>query len=267
MSNEKYSIVILAAGMGKRMKNEELPKVLVPLAGKPLIGHVLELTGRLSPEKTILIVGFRKERVVDYVASLDDCYIGNNVENNNNNKIKNNNILFAVQEEQLGTGHAVSMTEPLLGDYSGGVLILSGDVPLLKQKTVETFIGRHYSNNADLSVLSAEVADPAGYGRIVRDGEGEFLEIVEQKDASAEEEKITEINSGIYFVKAGLLYPALRKVKNNNAQGEYYLTDIVDVIRKEGGRISAIQCADFDELQGINSPEDLERALRFINNR
>ncbi len=263
MVNEKYSVVILAAGMGKRMKNEELPKVLVPLAGKPLIGHVLELTGRLSPEKTILIVGFRKEKVVDYVESLDDCYIGNN-ENIENNK---NNILFAVQEEQLGTGHAVSMTEPMLGDYSGGVLILSGDVPLLTQKTVETFIGRHYSNNADLSVLSAEVAEPAGYGRIVRDDGGEFLEIVEQKDASAEEEKITEINSGIYFVKAGLLYPALRKVKNNNAQGEYYLTDIVDVIRKEGGRISAIQCADFDELQGINSPEDLERALRFVTNR
>ncbi len=250
MADNKYSVVILAAGKGRRMKSEELPKVLVPLAGKPLIGHVLGLTNRLKPERTVLIVGFHKEKVVEYVNSLGMGKID-----------------YTIQEEQLGTGHAVSMTEPMLGDYSGSVLILSGDVPLLTQKTVETFINRHYSNKDDISVLSAEAPEPDGYGRIVRDIEGNLLEIVEQKDASEEEKQISEINSGIYFVKAGLLYPALRKVKNNNAQGEYYLTDIVDVIRKEGGRISALQFADFDELQGINSQEDLERALLYINNK
>lgn len=240
---EKLSVVILAAGEGKRMKNPNLPKVLAPLKSKPLIGHVLHTALELSPEKIVLIIGHLKEAVIDYIKGMES-----------------KTIEYAVQERQLGTGHAVAQAEHALTNYEGNVLILCGDVPLLSQKTLRRFIEEHAQANSDLSVLSADAPDPKGYGRIVRNDNGDFIKITEEKDASDQEKKITEFNSGVFFVKSGLLFDALRQVSNDNAQGEYYLTDIVDIARNRGNSTHAFKLADFDELQGVNSPEDLKRA-------
>ncbi|MFP4527104.1 MAG: sugar phosphate nucleotidyltransferase [Candidatus Kapaibacterium sp.] len=241
----KIAIVILAAGKGKRMKNPNLPKVLVPLKDKPLVGHVLDTAFRLDPEKIVLIIGHLKETVIDYVKGM-----------------RSDLMEYAVQEHQLGTGHAVAQAEPKLEGFDGDVLILCGDVPLLRESTLRKFIDSHREADADVSVLTADAPDPTGYGRIVRDSDGDFLRIVEEKDASAEEKKITEFNSGVYFVKAELLFSALREVGNENAQGEYYLTDIIGIARDRGKRAAAFKLADFDELQGVNSPEDLERVAQ-----
>jgi UDP-N-acetylglucosamine diphosphorylase/glucosamine-1-phosphate N-acetyltransferase len=240
---EKTAIVILAAGKGKRMKNPNLPKVLIPLKSKPLIGHVLHTAFELDPEKIVLIIGHLKESVIDFVKGM-------------NSRI----IEYAVQERQLGTGHAVAQAEDALKDFQGDVLILCGDVPLLRSTTLKKFIEEHKSAGSDVSVLTAEAPDPTGYGRIVRDAEGNFIKITEEKDATEEEKKITEFNSGVFFVESVLLFDALRQVSNENAQGEYYLTDIIDIARNRGKKTCAFKLADFDEMQGVNSPEDLERA-------
>ncbi len=246
VTNRPFAAVILAAGKGKRMKNNDLPKVLVPMAGKPLLGHVLDMTFELQPDRIVPIVGHFKELVIDFVSNYG-----------------RDNIDFVTQEEQLGTGHAVDMAAPVLKDFTGDVLILCGDVPLLREETIRKFISKHIENKADLSVLTADAPDPTGYGRIIRDINGDFVKITEHKDASEEERKVTEFNSGIYFVNAGYLFESLKKVSNNNAQGEYYLTDIVDILRGEGKKVFAFNEASFEELQGINSPEQLKAVEEF----
>ncbi len=245
---EKYSIVILAAGKGKRMMNDDLPKVLVELEGKPLIGHVLGQTQKLPCDKTVIIVGHRKEKVTDYVNSLNM-----------------KNICFAEQAEQLGTGHAVRQAEPEFEGYEGNILILCGDVPLLRSATIDEFIEEHNSEKADVSVLSTLMPNPSGYGRIVRDENGAFLRIVEQKDANESEKEINEINSGIFFVKSRYLFDALKMLSNNNSQGEYYLTDIIGILSSRGLKVQAVIGPEYIELQGINSPDDLERAKQYYN--
>lgn len=241
--NNNFSVVILAAGKGKRMKNPELPKVLVELAGKPLLGHVLEQVDILSPEKTVVVIGHKKEKVYDFL-----------------DKLNQDSISAVEQNEQLGTGHAVDQAAPVLNDYSGDVLILCGDVPLLKAETLGKFISQHNENNADVSVLSTIIDNPTGYGRIVRDSDNNFLKITEEKDANDAEKKVKEINSGVYILKAKKLFSSLKNVSNNNAQGEYYLTDIIAILRSEGAKVQAFAGAEFEELQGVNSPEDLKRA-------
>lgn len=242
MTQTSLATVILAAGKGKRMGNPDVPKVMVLLAGKPLIAHVIEQAEQIGTERTILIVGHRREIVEDYV---QQHYTG---------------VEYAVQAEQLGTGHAVQQTETHLSEFNGSVLILSGDAPLVKASTLRDFIDKHSAAGATLSVLSAHAPDPTGYGRIVRDADGNFVCIVEQKDASLEQQRITEINSGVYVVDAAAMFSALREVKSNNAQQEYYLTDIVGILREKGQKIHAFTTADFGELQGINRPEELAQA-------
>lgn len=242
------SIVILAAGKGKRMNNPNLPKVLVELDSKPLLVHVLDQAQKLHPNKIAIVVGHMKEKVIDHVGSLSW-----------------NNIEFVNQDEQLGTGHAVDMARPTLENFEGDTLILLGDVPLLRYETLQKFITKHVESSADLSVLSATTIDPTGYGRIVRDSESNFLKITEHKDCTEEELKVDEINSGIFCVNNQKLFSALSRVSNNNAQGEYYLTDIVELIKNDGGNVFAEPAASFDELQGINSMDDLERAEKYYN--
>jgi len=243
------AIIILAAGQGKRMKNPDLPKVLVELNGKPLLGHVLDQANVLEPKKIVNVIGHFKEKVIDYVNSLS---------NNTNSEIS-----YAYQEEQLGTGHAVNMAKESLRDFVGNVLILCGDVPLLQAGTLISFIKEHENSYSKLSVLSAIAPNPFGYGRIIRDAKGEFQKIVEEKDANVHEQKTDEINSGIYIVDAKILFDTLSEVENNNAQNEYYLTDIVKISKNKNMQVNAVKGVIFDELMGVNSQEDLQIAEKY----
>jgi UDP-N-acetylglucosamine diphosphorylase/glucosamine-1-phosphate N-acetyltransferase len=247
-TKKDLAIIILAAGQGKRMKNPDIPKVLAELNSKPLISYVLDVSLQLNPTKICTIIGHKKELVEDY--------------------LKNNysSVEVAYQLEQLGTGHAVMQANGNLTNFDGNVLILCGDVPLLQAKTIDTFINNHQNYGANLSVLTAVTENPTGYGRIVRNEAGEFYKITEEKDANEFIKKIKEINSGIFLVNSRLLFDALGKISNTNAQGEYYLTDIVEVFVKEKLKCAAFIGVSFDELQGINSPDDLERATKYMNN-
>lgn len=240
--SKKLSVLILAAGKGTRMNNPNIPKVLAELNGKPLIAYVLETSSKIQPESVNVIVGYHKEQVVEYINSLDYT-----------------NIQYVEQNEQLGTGHAVVQAKHLYEGIDSGVLILSGDVPLLTADSLTRFIEQHNANDATLSVLSAETENPTGYGRIVRDDNGEFVRIVEEKDASDAIKAIKEINSGIYYVNSDILFESLDKVRNTNAQAEYYLTDIVEIIKTSNMKVSATLSATFEEIQGINTTEQLEK--------
>ncbi len=243
------AVCILAAGKGKRMGNPDLAKVLTPLAGRPLLGYVLETAAKLDPSTTVVIAGHQREAVSSYTLSQAPS------------------TLIAIQDQQLGTGHAVMQTRSMLADSDTDVIILSGDVPLLRSTTLQHVVHEHQRSGAALTVLTTRVADPTGYGRIVRNADASLAEIVEHKDATPEQLAITEINSGIYVVHSAVLFSALDQLKNNNAQGEYYLTDIVGILLSEGHRVEAVITPDSTEVHGINSPADLERAAAILEER
>lgn len=240
-------VVILAAGKGTRMGDPDRPKVLTLLLDRPLLDYVLHQANALHPNTTIVIVGHRRESVEQFVQqhhSFAAC---------------------VTQHNQLGTGHAVLQTAPLLEHQDGDVLILSGDVPLLSVDTLSTFIQEHRAAHAALSVLTTTVDNPAGYGRIVRNSDGSFLRIVEQKDANDAQQNIAEINSGVYLARTNQLFSALRKVTNTNNQGEYYLTDIVHILLETQQSVVAVHTSHAIEVHGINSPADLESARKILS--
>ena len=242
--------IILAAGKGTRMNVSDLPKVLVPLDKKPMLEYVLETVEKLKSDNTVLIVGYMKEKIEEYINS------------------KNfSNISVAVQEEQLGTGHAVQQAENILKDSNSQVLILCGDVPMLTETTLNKFVKTHISTNSTLSVLSAMTDNPKGYGRIIRDSEDEFKKIVEEKDCNESERLVNEINSGTYIVDSKELFSALEEIDSNNAQGEFYLTDIVEIIQKRNKKVIAYPTNNIDEIQGINSLETLKELENKINKK
>jgi len=246
MTNHRaLAVVILAAGKGKRMGNPDLAKVLAPLHGKPLIGYVLDQARALHPSAIVPIIGHQRESVRDYIAAV--CPEATCVE----------------QLEQLGTGHAVQQTKPHLENIDADVIILSGDVPLLTADTLRSMVEEHRRANATCTVLTTTVDDPTGYGRIVRADDGTLLRIVEQKDASPTERSISEINSGVYVVRSADLFSSLELVQNTNAQGEFYLTDIIDILQRAGATVIAHHTDDAVEVQGINTVADLERASEF----
>lgn len=245
----QFSIIILAAGKGTRMNNPETPKVLAQVNGKPLIAYVLDTALQLNPKRIYLIVGYKKELVIDYVSGEYRNQLGT--------------IKFIHQDEQLGTGHAVKQVEPFV-EQPTDVVILAGDAPVIKPETLQKFIAEHTAASAELSVLSATAANPTGYGRIVRSPDGEFIRIREEKDASQQEKVINEINSGIYFLNTELLFAALENVKQNNAQKEYYLTDIIEIIKQQGKKVVAINCASFEEIQGVNTFEQLQEVEKIL---
>ena len=236
--------VILAAGKGTRMKSD-LVKVLHPLLGLPMLSYSIDLSlNGIKAEKTIVVVGYQADQIKE--------------------RFKNPQIQFVLQKEQLGTGHAVLQTIPFLKNFNGTVLILCGDVPLVKAETLHSFIETFQENGSHLSVLTTVVKNPFGYGRIIRSLEGWLEKIVEEKDASEEERSVREINTGIYCIKASFLIEGLREIGKDNAQGEYYLTDLVEISRKNGFRCSAHIVADPVEVMGVNTRVDLAVANEVL---
>ncbi|MCE1165637.1 MAG: NTP transferase domain-containing protein [Bacteroidetes bacterium] len=246
----KLSTVIMAAGKGKRMKNPNKSKVMFELCGKPMIEYVINLSLRIDSELIIPIVGHQKQSVIDFLSSRF---------NDNIDRIK-----FAHQDEQLGTGHAIMQTKEILNGFDGDVLILSGDVPLLRYETVMKFIKYHTDNEFRASLLSAIFDDPFGYGRVIRDANGTFIDIVEEKDATDEQKKIKEINSGIYIVDNKILFEALTTLKTDNAQGEYYLTDIFKYFRNKKIKIGAVPVDNNVEITGVNTIDQLTELEKLI---
>ena len=241
---EGIATIILAAGKGTRMKSD-LVKVLHSLLGLPMLSYTIDLSlNEIKSKKTIVVVGHQADQIKE--------------------RFKDTRIQFTLQEEQLGTGHAVLQAIPFFQKFNGTVLILCGDVPLVRGETLRSFINHFWENESILSVLTAVVEHPLGYGRILRSREGWLEKIMEEKDASEEERMIREINTGIFCVKAPFLMEGLTEIGQENAQGEYYLTDLVEIARRRGLRCSAHQVADPVEVMGINTRVDLAIANEVL---
>jgi len=240
------AVVILAAGKGTRMKNPEMTKVMYPIEGRPMVAYVVDLAERLGAARILLVVGWRKETVIEYFST------------------EAKPIEFVSQDNQLGTGHAVQQAGPALADFAGDVLVLSGDVPLLTEKTLRALLGYHRTTGAAATILTAEIEDPTGYGRIVKQKDESVRKIVEERDASPQEKKLREINSGIYVFDREKLFEALAGITPDNAQGEYYLTDVFEIFVTRGWRISAVKCLDPAEVAGINDLVQLESARQTM---
>jgi len=247
VKRRKFAAIIMAAGKGTRMQNPEIPKVMYTLNGQPMIDHVVELALNLRSARTVVVVGHRKEVVINHIL----------------NRVSRD-VEFAEQEKQLGTGHAVMQTEKALAGFEGDVLVLSGDVPLLTKETMMRFIEHHYETGAVATILTAEIDDPTGYGRIIRNGDGTVRKIVEHRDATPQEREIREINSGIYLFDKKHLFEALRHIEPHNVQNEYYLTDVFEYFWKHNLKVAALKARDFDEIRGVNTVEQLEKAREVI---
>jgi len=236
----QFTAVILAAGLGKRM-NSDLPKVLHPALGRPLVAHVLDQIAPLHPVRQIVVVGHREELV--------------------RSALKDRDVHFVTQSPQLGTGHAVQMAweEVDRGVEKGGetVLVLAGDMPLVRTMTLRRLLERHVADMSGATFLSGELDAPSGYGRVVRDRRGDFVKIVEEKDATAAERKIVEVNSGVYAFQRKALGEALGLLRADNTQKEYYLTDTLAILKGRGMRVGIVQASDPRELFGVNTPEQL----------
>ncbi len=239
--------VILAAGKGTRMKSNTI-KVLHEIFGKTVLGYVLDSVKNIV-NQSIVIVGHHAEDVTNFIE--------------NNYKTAKT----VLQSPQLGTGHAVSMACPLLENFDGQVIILNGDIPLISENTIKKFIKYHNSNNSDLTVMSAVLDDPASYGRIIRENNNSLKAIVEAKDATPEQKNVKEINVGVYCLNWSKIKNAFCQLTSNNAQGEYYLTDIVSWAKKQNLKVNAYIMENSEEMYGINSRQDLAFATKIMNER
>lgn len=244
MDNKKNKllIIILAAGKGTRM-NSNMPKVIHEINGTPMINKVIKTGESLNPDKIITIVGFKKDKVID--------------------TINDNNITYVEQKMQNGTGHAIMQCLPHIKNFDGKVLILSGDVPLITENTLIDFYNFHLENNAQASLISANIKDPFGYGRIIKNKNNQLKYIVEHKDASDKEKSVNEINSGVYIFNSSILSKYLTMLTNDNAQNEYYLTQIFDFMDNNTTYVKNI--ANIKEIMGINTLEELDIMNQSIN--
>jgi len=237
--------IILAAGQGTRMYSG-LPKVLHSVAGQPMIDHVLEAIQPLEPKRIYVVTGFMAQKVEEHVGRRAVC-------------IK--------QEKRLGTAHAVRQVLPQIEDFHGDVLITVGDAPLIKTETLRELVKRRRAHQVAATVLTTEMENPTGYGRIVRNRDGTVRKIVEEKDTNTYEVAINEINTGIYVFDNQKMIQALKRVGNKNAQKEYYLTDTIEIIGRFGGEVEPVVAADSSETMGINSRAELARAESYLRNR
>lgn len=236
--------IVLAAGQGTRMKSD-LYKVLHPVCGKAMVAHVIDNIVSIGTDRIVSIVGHGAEKVEETLGAKSE---------------------YALQEQQLGTAHAVLQAESLLGDLEGTTIVVCGDTPLIRAETMRALITHHNDANAKATILTAIAEDPTGYGRIIRGEDGQVLRNVEQKDATPEEQQVTEINTGTYCFNNRALFETLKKVNNDNAQGEYYLPDVLGILKNEGALISAYVTEDFSETLGVNDRvvlSDAERVMRL----
>lgn len=241
----KRMAIVLAAGQGKRMKSK-LYKVLHPVSGKPMVGHVLDAVESVDCERTVVIVGHGAEKVQQF--------LGDRAE-------------YALQAEQLGTGHAVKQAKALLGSEEGTTLVICGDTPLVTPETLEQLMELHNRAQASATILTAELNDPTGYGRVIRVEDGSVLKIVEHKDCKREEQLVTEINTGTYCFDNAMLFRALEQIRNDNAQQEYYLTDVIGIMKAQGNMVQAYCTPDISEAIGVNDRFVLSEAERFMRKR
>ena len=241
----KPTIIILAAGLGTRMKSG-IAKALHPLAGQPLIRHVLNAAFGVDPEQVVLVLGHQADKV--------------------RNAIGDSRIKIVLQAEQLGTGHAVQQAVDAISSSAGPVMILCADTPLLTSETLKETMALHEKSRAAVTLLATTMADPFGYGRVVR-GKSGVMRVVEEKDATAAQRKIREVNAGIYCFEGKFLLSSLALLGKNNAQGEYYLPDTIALARKKKRSVAALLCRDPDEVMGVNSRYDLSRAEAVMQQR
>lgn len=244
MMKNKIKAIVLAAGKGTRLQTEgcDLPKVMREANGKPLLYYVLDALSFIEKKDIVLVVGYKKEKVIEYFRAYS----------------------FAEQKEQLGTGHAVLSAQDALADYDGAVLVCCGDMPLIARDTYESLVKTHFEEGNACTMLTGTSDDNMPYGRIVRDENGNFLRVVEEKDCSPEERGIKELNSGVYVFSAKKLMAALAKLKNNNAQGEYYLTDVPYILLAEGDKIGICKRRLGNEIIGVNTAEQLNQVEKLL---
>lgn len=235
--------LILAAGQGTRMKSD-LAKVLHPLCGKPLVDHVVRSAQKAGITKTIVVVGHQAETVK---AALSDL-----------------GVEFVMQQPQKGTGHAVMQALPIIENFTGDLLVLYGDVPLIKPETIKSLLKKHRDEENACTMLTTIIDQPGGYGRIIRDKDGTVSKIVEAKDASPDELAVKEINPAIYAFDNQQLVKALGQMKPNNKQGEYYLTDVIGIFKQQGLKISGQIVSDSREVLGINTPQELAECEEYL---
>jgi len=242
------AVVILAAGAGTRMKSQ-LPKVLHPICGASMLDHALAAARELDPAELIVVVGHGRRQVAGHLAEhAPDAQV-------------------VVQHRQGGTGHAVRVVAETSGLGEGTVVVTYGDTPLLRGSTLAALVREHAAQRAAATALTTVLADPTGYGRILRDDRGAFAEIVEEADASAEQRTVTEINSGVYAFESSLLTDSVKRLPTDNAKGEEYLTDVVAILRAEGHRVATVTTPDSDEVCGVNDRVQLAQARRVLNAR
>ena len=251
--DESLKVIILAAGKGTRMKSD-LPKVVHKCNGKSMVHHVIEASKAAGADKICVIVGYKADIVREVI------------EEENGADIASGRISFAVQTEQLGTGHAVKCAGDFI-DEKGSVVVLCGDTPLITSESIKLLHDEQTGSGNGVTVLSAIYDDPTGYGRIIRDENGTFLAIREHKDCTDAEREIKEINSGMYIFNAADLKKALGEIKNENAQGEYYLPDAIEIIRGYGKTVGAIAAADSDDIFGLNTVDQLAEAEAILSRR
>ncbi|QRF32411.1 bifunctional UDP-N-acetylglucosamine diphosphorylase/glucosamine-1-phosphate N-acetyltransferase GlmU [Bacillus safensis] len=242
---DKRFAVILAAGKGTRMKSK-LYKVLHPVCGKPMVEHVADEALKLSLAKLVTIVGHGAEDVKEQLGDRSE---------------------YALQEEQLGTAHAVKQAKSFLAQEKGTTIVICGDTPLLTAETMEAMLSEHQKHQAKVTILTAHADDPTGYGRIIRDETGAVVKIVEHKDANDAERQVNEINTGTYCFSNEDLFRVIEQVSNENAQGEYYLPDVIEILKNEGQTVAAYQTPHFEETLGVNDRIALSQAEQFMKRR
>jgi bifunctional UDP-N-acetylglucosamine pyrophosphorylase/glucosamine-1-phosphate N-acetyltransferase len=241
----KTAAIILAAGKGKRM-NSDLPKVLHKLNGKALVNYVIELAENVQAEPIVVVVGHGGELVKDHLGE---------------------GLSFAVQAEQKGTASAVMCAQKALENFDGDVLIFCGDSPLFTKESVDKLVELHKAQDAKGTILTAINPNPFGYGRIIRREDGSVEKIVEEKDATEEEKRVNEVNTGTYCFDKKALFEALKEVDADNAQGELYLTDVIEILNRNGQRVTAYSTDDWKETVGVNTPEGMAEAEKILAER